>query len=651
MSAPQNPFFNRHRITNPTYFQGRRAELEQLYGAILTGQCRAVVGERKVGKSSLLSHLPNAAAQQRFGLDPGQHLYAYLDVEGMGSATRTEFWQEVLDQLHAGVHDPDLHTTLRQAIGERELRFMRVRRILRRLRDAGYRIVLMLDEFEALAQSQHFEPDFYGELRSLAGEVGVVYLTGSKRGLYELTYRHSSTLSSPFFNIFAELPLALMSEAEAQEMLVNLSRLPPSGPLLASGERQGRDQGGQPGFSPPVVARALEWAGPHPFFLQLAGYQLWESGAAQGDLAGEELELAQRRFLAEAEDHFRYFWSQLEEVERAGVLHPEQVSEEVQRQLHRRGFLRPAGTFGQPFCSSFAEFARRQEQATPSTPAISPSPGSDLTGESVGPYRVLERCGQGGMSEVYKGYHPMIDRYVAIKVLRPALADDDEFRTRFQREATAIAAMRHPNIVQLHDFGQLGDRFYMVMEFIDAGSLREKQIEGKRLPLPDVVAIVRGVAAALDYAHSRNIVHRDVKPANIMFTRDGDPVLTDFGIARVIRGGEGMTMAGMSVGTPDYMSPEQGMGNTATHHSDIYSLGVALYEMLLGRRPFIADTPFGVIVQHIQSTFPSPRGEDPTFPEALEGILRRALAKDPLERYASAGELAQELQAAVESRE
>jgi len=634
MPAPHNPFFNRHRITDPAFFHGRQAELEQLYGAIMTGQCRAVVGERKIGKSSLLSHLPDPAAQQRFGLDPQRHLYAYLDVEGMGSATRTEFWQEILDQLQAGLPDPALRATLRQAMAEAELRFMRVRRLLRTLRDAGYRIVLMLDEFESLAQSQHFEPDFYGELRSLAGEVGVVYLTGSKRSLYELTYRHSSTLSSPFFNIFAELPLGLLSEAESQGLLATLSR-----------------REGQAGFSPQAIARALEWAGPHPFFLQLAGYHLWESGAAARDLSAEALEATQRRFLAEAEDHFRYSWAQIEEVERTGVLHPEQVPEEVRRRLHRRGLLRPAGALGQAWSASFADFCRRQEQSTPSTPAIVPPPGSDLTGQSVGAYRVLERCGQGGMAEVYKGYHPLIDRYVAIKVLRPALADDDEFRTRFQREATAIAALRHPNIVQLYDFGQLGDRFYMVMEYIDAGSLRDRQVEGKRLPLDDVVAVVRGVAAALDYAHSRGIVHRDVKPANIMFTRDDDPVLTDFGIARVIRGGEGMTLAGMSVGTPDYMSPEQGMGSAATHHSDIYSLGVVLYEMLLGRRPFVADTPFGVIVQHIQASFPSPRGEDPTFPEALEGILRRALAKAPHERYASAGELAQELQAAVEMRE
>ncbi len=631
MSALRNPFFNRHRITDPAYFCGRRGELEQLYSAIMTGQCRSIVGERKVGKSSLLSYLPNPDAQRRFGLDPERTLFAYLDVEGMGSATRSEFWQEVLDQLYAGLREAELRGALRAAIQEPELRFMRVRRTLRSLRDAGYRIVLALDEFESLAQSQHFEVDFYGELRSLAGEVGVVYLTASKRSLYELTYRHSTTLSSPFFNIFSELPLGLLPETEAEELLQRLSRL-----------------GGQAGFAPADVARALEWAGPHPFFAQLAGYHLWESGAAEHPLTPAEAEQVQRRFLAEAEDHLRYLWSQIEEPERIAVLHPEQVPEETRRRLHRRGILRPAGPTWLPFSASLAEFARRQEEATPTTPAVSPASGVDLTGMSIGPYRVLERCGQGGMAEVYKGYHPLIDRYVAIKVLRTGLADDDEFRARFQREATAVAALRHPNIVQLYDFGRLGDRYYMVMEYIDGGSLRERLLgEGRRLPLPDVVAIVRGVAAALDYAHERGIIHRDVKPANIMFTADGDPVLTDFGIARVTHGAEGMTMAGMSVGTPDYMSPEQGIGNPATPHSDIYSLGVVLYEMLTGRRPFNADTPFGVIVQHIQASFPSPRGADPTFPEALERILRRALAKEPSERYASAGELAQELQAAA----
>jgi serine/threonine protein kinase len=169
------------------------------------------------------------------------------------------------------------------------------------------------------------------------------------------------------------------------------------------------------------------------------------------------------------------------------------------------------------------------------------------------------------------------------------------------------------------------------------------------MSLSDVVTIVRGVAAALDYGHRRGIVHRDVKPANILFTREGDPVLTDFGVARLLQGNP-VTVAGMSVGTPDYMSPEQGLGQPATPHSDIYSLGVVLYEMLVGRRPFTADTPFGVIVQHIQANFPSPRLEDPAFPEALERILQRALAKEAGDRYATAGELAQDLQAAVEDQ-
>ncbi len=634
MAFIRNPFFHRHRITNLAYFYGRQQELEHLCGALLTGQCRAVVGERKMGKSSLLTSLTAPSVQQRFGLEAERYLFAYLDLEGMASASRSEFWQEVLEQYASSLREEELRLLFRSVARESEARFMRVRRLLRQAGDAGYRPVLILDEFEALAQNPDFGPDFYGELRSLAGEVGVVYITASRRSLYELTYRHSGTLSSPFFNIFTELPLGLMSEGEVQALLEGISRL-----------------GGGPGLGPEEVRLALEWAGPHPFFAQVAGYHLWELGAGRRTLLPAERDQARRRFLAEAEDHYRYSWAQLDETERVGVLHPECVSEEVQRRLLRRGVLRTVEGELRPFSQPFAEFARRQEQETPSTPSLTTSLGEDLTGRSVGPYRILERCGQGGMAEVYKGYHPLIDRYVAIKVLRPTLASDEEFRRRFQREATAVAAMRHPNIVQLYDFGQLGERFYMVMEYIEGGTLRDRLQalpEGnRRLPPAEVVAIIRGVAAALDYAHQRGIVHRDVKPANVMFTRDGDPVLTDFGIARML--GEGsVTMAGVSIGTPDYMSPEQARGEPATPASDIYALGVMVYEMLTGRRPFSAETPFGVIVQHLQATFPSPRSLDPSFPEALESVLRRALAKDPAVRYPTAGELARELEAAVE---
>jgi tRNA A-37 threonylcarbamoyl transferase component Bud32 len=637
VALPLNPFFNRHRITDPAYFGGRQEILEQLFGAILTGQCRSIVGERKVGKSSLLTHLTHSEAQRIFGLDSESNRFVYLDLEGMGSATRSEFWQEVLEQIGFGLRDEELRTLVLSAVQADEIRFMRVRRLLRRVRDAGYRMILILDEFEALAQSPNFEPDFYGEMRSLAGEVGVVYLTASKRSLYDLTYRHATTLSSPFFNIFSELSLGLMSQEEARQILQHLSSM---------------EEGD--GFDAREIDLALEWAGPHPFFVQLAGYHLWELGAGQDTLSPEGPETAYRRFLAEVEDHYHYLWAQMGETERVGILHADLAPEDVRRGLQRRGVLRPAGGTWVPFSSPFADFARRQEAKPDTTPFLAPPNGDQLTGQNIGPYRVLERCGQGGMAEVYKGYHPLIDRYVAIKVLRPSFADDEEFRARFQREATAVAAMRHPNIVQLHDFGQLGDRFYMVMEYVEGGSLRGRlqrfQSESTDMSLSDVVTIVRGVAAALDYAHRRDIVHRDVKPANILFTREGDPVLTDFGIARLLKEGS-VTVAGMSMGTPDYMSPEQGKGQPASPYSDIYSLGVVLYEMLVGRRPFTADTPFGVIVQHIQANFPSPRLDDPAFPEALEYILRCALAKEPEDRYATAGELAQDLQAAVEDQD
>ena len=207
-----NPFFNRQRITDPTYFHGREREVEALYGAIATRQCRSVVGERKMGKSSLLTHLSCPDSLRRHGFDPEHFAFIYVDLEGMANISYAEFWPEVLDQLELALPEsqPQLLSQTHALALQADVRFMQVRRLLRRIERAGITVVLMLDEFESLAGNGAFAPSFYGELRSLAGELGVVYITASKRSLYDLTYRHADTLSSPFFNIFSEEALELM---------------------------------------------------------------------------------------------------------------------------------------------------------------------------------------------------------------------------------------------------------------------------------------------------------------------------------------------------------------------------------------------------------------------------------------------------------
>ena len=205
-----------------------------------------------------------------------------------------------------------------------------------------------------------------------------------------------------------------------------------------------------------------------------------------------------------------------------------------------------------------------------------------LIGKTLNKYTIIEHVGSGGMADVYKAYHPGLDCNVAIKVLHSFLATEEDFLTRFQREARIVASFRHPNIVQVHDFDFDADNnaYYMVMEFVDGPNLKtrlqEMAREGQIMPLDEAVHIVTSVANALEYAHQRGMVHRDVKPANIMFTRDGEVILSDFGIARMVNTTT-LTASGAMVGTPAYIAPEQGIGKTGDERSDIYSLGAVLY--------------------------------------------------------------------------
>ncbi len=275
---------------------------------------------------------------------------------------------------------------------------------------------------------------------------------------------------------------------------------------------------------------------------------------------------------------------------------------------------------------------------------------NDLVGRTLSKYRIVARLGRGGMAEVYKAYQPGLNRYVAVKVLHSHLADDEDFIGRFEREATAVARLRHPHIVQVFDFDVEASMYYMVMEFVEGPTLKdelkERSEKGQIFTLPETYRIISALASAIDYAHSRGMVHRDLKPANIMFTAEGQVVLTDFGIARIV-GATRYTLTGAISGTPAYMSPEQGQGERGDERSDIYSLGVILYEMVTGRVPFDADTPFAIIMKHINDPLPLPTTINVEVPEPVERIILKAMSKNPDDRYQTAGEMAKALRNAV----
>ena len=259
-------------------------------------------------------------------------------------------------------------------------------------------------------------------------------------------------------------------------------------------------------------------------------------------------------------------------------------------------------------------------------------------------YEILELIGVGGMARVYKARCHRLNRLVAIKILRDDLAQDAELRRRFHDESQAVAMLSHPNIVAVYDVSRSSDIEYIVMELIDGITLKQyMQKKGNKLNWREALHFITQIVKALGHAHSRGIIHRDIKPHNIMVLRDGSVKVADFGIARVTSGGHS-TLTQEALGSVHYISPEQARGSHIDARSDLYSAGVVLYEMITGRLPFEGDTPVSVAIQHINSIPLSPREIDPTIPEALEAITMKAMAPNPDNRYPSADAMLADLE-------
>ncbi|GAP21775.1 serine/threonine-protein kinase [Leptolinea tardivitalis] len=264
------------------------------------------------------------------------------------------------------------------------------------------------------------------------------------------------------------------------------------------------------------------------------------------------------------------------------------------------------------------------------------------SGSLLGKYRVMECIGHGGMAEVYRGRHEKLNRDVAIKVLHSSLTDDPAFIARFEREARLSASLRHPGIVQVYDFDTQGDSLFLVMEYIRGGTLKQTlealRASGKYMPFDQVGRILKQIASALDYAHTQGMLHRDLKPANILVDNSNVVFLTDFGISRMVDEAE-ITRTGSILGTPAYMSPEQCEGKTLTFASDLYSLGIILYEMLTGAVPFDAESPLAVLQKQIAAPLPDPRTIRSDLPESMVLLLKKALTKNPADRFSTASEM------------
>ena len=268
-----------------------------------------------------------------------------------------------------------------------------------------------------------------------------------------------------------------------------------------------------------------------------------------------------------------------------------------------------------------------------------------LVNKSLGQFRIVERIGVGGMATVFKAYQPNLDRYVAIKVLPAYHARDPIFVKRFVQEARAVAKLVHPNILQIHDFGEQDNITYIVMEYVDGGTLKERL--KRALPVPEAVDYMIQAAEGLDCAHRNGIIHRDVKPANMLLRKDGYLLLSDFGIAKILEGTTNLTRVGTGIGTPQYMSPEQGMGQAVDRRSDIYSLGIVLFHCLTGRVPFTAENPLTITVKHINDPLPVELLRAANVPAPIEQVVVKMTAKSAQDRYQTTDELIAALTSAL----
>lgn len=270
---------------------------------------------------------------------------------------------------------------------------------------------------------------------------------------------------------------------------------------------------------------------------------------------------------------------------------------------------------------------------------------TDLIGHNLGPYRIVATLGEDGLTRVYKAFQPGLERVVVIKVLHEYLLRDRRFLARFQHEAHLITHLDHPHILPVYDFGQEGQIAYLVMRYVEGNTLREAQ--RSTLSLDRVGKWLDQVAAALDYAHQQGILHRDLKPSSILLEGNQHILLSDFGLAQMVSSESSTPMLSVGSSTPAYMSPEQAEGRPLDGRSDIYALGVILYELITGRVPFRAETPLAIAIKHLSAPLPLPRLLNPTIPDKVEQVILKALAKSPEDRYSSAEALMEAFHQAI----
>ncbi len=643
-----NPYLNRVAIHDPTHFYGRRREVSKIFSRIRASrpQSIAVVGDRRIGKSSLLNYVFNQQVRAQHLDDTARYAFLFVDLQQRRHIGPDELFQDLFLQLGDSL---GVETIEGLTPG-----FDGIRRVLSRLGREGKRLIVIFDEFDAVTTNRRFDLDFYSFLRAIANNYDVGYVTSSARDLQELC--HTAMIAdSPFFNIFTNVYLRAFTKAEAKE-LVTVPSAAAGVPLE------------------PYLRDILDIGGQFPFFLQIACSSYFDAlvdGAAD---EGRLKNVVEELFLDEARGHFRFIWDHFTPDQRevlrcfaAGASIDAQQSH-VFDDLLRAGYVLEGVRGPRLFSRLFIGALGKKRSSGPSGQEVPPterigqagppsaeSPAGELASRlddgRIGRFQLGEKLGGGGMGDVYRGYDTELTRTVAVKILAARYASDPTSKRRFLREAQMASILNHPNIATIYEIGEVSGVPYIVMEYVEGVTLSQELAARGPFPITRVVEIGQQVGAALEEAHEKGVVHRDIKASNIILTARGAVKILDFGLAKpsplaakMRQAVSDITEPGVLIGTITYMSPEQASGNgEVTQLSDVFSLGVVLYEITTGQLPFDAETYFQIIEQ-ITKAVPTPVQQlRPDAPAGLVRVIERAMKKRPEERWRSAREMVVEL--------
>jgi len=627
-----NPYLNRLMIRGPDQFYGRKRELGYILARIGAErpQSVSIVGERRMGKSSLLFHLTTRKAQEEF-LPGKQPLgLVFLDFQQLRNITLDDFFGLICPSIQRLCPEhPDFGPPGYGAFQHQ----------LEELKQRERALVMLLDEFDAITSNPAFSREFYSFLRSAANHYAVAYVTSSKVELQRLC--HSTEIAdSPFFNIFSNLHLKPFSLQEALELI----RVP--------SERSGIPL---EAYSEHIV----EIAGLFPFYLQIACCAYFDYLSETRGEPPDRKEV-ESRFLEEASPHYDYLLEHLPEdsfrvlTQLVCDTQPGPESIYAATNLLKDGYVtQESGTF-KVASRLFAEHVKAAISSSdfrrPSGSRSSRVPSTVVAGTKIQQYEVLSKIGEGGMGAVYQGKDTLLDRPVALKVIKQDVIDAEISKKRFLQEARVSAALSHPKITSVYELLEFGDQVAIVMEWLEGQTLKEKLAKEGSIDWRRLGFWMAQACEGLDAAYRQGVIHRDIKSANLFITAENELKILDFGLAKLVRSASPdllvseLTSQGTLLGTIDYMSPEQACGQPADHRSDLFSLGIVMFEGLTGKLPFRRNSLAATLHAIINDPAPDLDLFRLKIDEKFGRVLYRLLEKQPGKRYQTAAQLRRDLE-------